>query len=119
MAAFMAGEICSGVSTCRFWFGSKNRAIGLPPLSVTVLVCGSGPSTRSVETLFTLSLASLVTSPNPAASGNVMPATSTPATTHSASNMPIGRSSSRGDLTERGYAGPRGRSGQPGDRRTE
>ncbi len=92
MAAFIAGEICSGRSTCRFWFGSKNRAIGLPSLSVTVVVCGSGPSTRSVETLFTLSLASLVTSPNPAASGNVMPATTTPATTHNASNMAIGRS---------------------------
>ena len=91
MAAFMAGEICSGRSTCRFWFGSKNRAIGLPAASVTVLVCGSGPSTSSVDTLFTLSLASFVTSPNPAASGNAIPATTTPATRHNASNLATNR----------------------------
>ena len=64
-------------------------------MSVTVLVCGSGPSTRSVDTLFTLSLASLVTSPKPAASGNDIPATTTPATTHNASNRATNRRTRR------------------------
>ena len=37
----------------RFWLGSKNRAIGAPAASVTVVVSGSGPSTTSVEAVVT------------------------------------------------------------------
>jgi hypothetical protein len=53
-AALEAFEGVIGDLAAAFWFGSKNRAVGFPSLSVTVVVCGRGPSTRSVDTLFTL-----------------------------------------------------------------
>ena len=49
-------------------------------------VCGNCPVARSVDTLFTLSPASLDTIPNANAPGNAIPATNTPPSTHSASN---------------------------------
>ena len=91
IAAFIAGEIWSDGTACRFWLGSKNRAIGAPATSVTVVVSGSGPSTTSVETVVTVSPASLDTIPSPATAGNTIPAASTPAATHSPSRRAMGR----------------------------
>jgi hypothetical protein len=71
--------------------GSKNRAIGLPATSVTVAVSGSGPSTTSVETVVTVSPASLDIRPNPITGGKTMPAVNTPATRHQLSKRATGR----------------------------
>src|ERR1700760_4375527 len=99
IAAFIAGAIWSEVRTCRFWFGSKNRANGAPELSVTRVVTGSGASATSVETVVTLSPASLETIPKPTAAGNVIPATRTPARTHKPANRAIGRTKRAEDPT--------------------
>ena len=66
--------------------------MAFPAESVIVEVCGNWPVARSVDTLFTLSPASLDTIPTANAPGNAIPATNTPASTHSASNKPTGRS---------------------------
>src|SRR3954470_1295477 len=100
MAAFIAGEIWPERTVCRFWFGSKNRAIGLPSLSVTVLACGSGPSTRSVDTLFTPSLTAITPRPIPPTTGNTAPAATTPAARQNAASSAIGRRGRRGRLTD-------------------
>src|SRR4051794_6793792 len=91
IAAFIAGEIWSDVTACRFWLGSKNRAIGAPVTSVTVVVSGNGPSTTSVDTVVTVSPAALDTIPTPATTGNTIPAVSTPAATHNPSNKATDR----------------------------
>jgi len=90
IAAFIAGEIRSAATGSRFW--SNRYAIGAPVESVIVEVCGNCPVARSVDTLFTLSPASLDTIPTANAPGNAIPATNTPASTHSASSKPTGRS---------------------------
>ena len=89
------------MTACRFWLGSKNRAIGAPATSVTVVVSGSGPSTTSVETVVTVSPASLDTIPSPATAGNTIPAVNTPAARHSPSSRATGRASRLRDVTTR------------------
>ena len=49
-------------------------------------VCGNCPVARSVDTLFTLSPASLDIIPTANAPGNAIPATNTPASTQNAVN---------------------------------
>src|SRR3954451_10910172 len=99
IAAFIAGEIWSDATAWRFWLGSKNRAIGAPATSVTVVVSGNGPSTTSVDTVVTVSPAALDTIPSPATAGNTIPAASTPATRHNPSNRATGRTSRRTTIT--------------------
>src|SRR3546814_9553293 len=53
--------------------------MGLPAASTMVDTAGTVPSTSSAETLSTVSAARLDANPNPPATGNITPATRTPA----------------------------------------
>jgi hypothetical protein len=66
-AAIIAGATSSAVTSSRSW--ANTWAIGVPRLSVIVVVCGSEPVMSSVDSPLRVSLAWLAASPAPAASG--------------------------------------------------
>ena len=77
IANFMLLEIFSLGTSKRRW--SYSQAMGLPAASTMVDTAGTVPSTSSAETLSTVSAARLDANPNPPATGNITPATRTPA----------------------------------------
>ena len=95
--------------------GRTGTRSAFPAESVIVDVCGNWPVARSVDTLFTLSLASSDTKPNASAAGNAIPATTIPATRHSPSSRATGRTTRpRRPRTPHPFSQPQENSGRAG-----